>query len=523
MTGTRTPPVRSAAGGLFSWASPHERPDGFAAVLDRSARWRCSGSSAPTTGWCACARRPCRPTRRSMPRWCGSSISCRRARPRPSAGRRRGAAARSLQAAAGQLATLLAATRLRAARSGRHRRAGHGAARAARRPGSGCIPTRWRLRRRRHAVATRAARTARRGRCWPASARDRLARAFGRGGNRARPVQPGRGAVQRGDRPVSGVAGGVDHAAAAGGALALTAGAALSPSSPRYHRPKLPDPSDSQLRSPASPPLWRQLQLTAAALASIRGGVSGTVAFEAVDPALRPGVQALGFQVLRWLGRAEALRAPAGQAHAAAGRRCAAAAPRWRCAGAPSDAPYSHTLVDQAVEAAKRNPRTRAQASFVNACCAASCASARRWSRAHRPRAGGAVEPPALVDRAPAARLSARLAARAGGRQRAAADDLRVNTRRPTRRAYLRSARSQRAAGRAGGGAAGVQLHAPRPVHAAAGLCRRRGLGAGRRRAARRAAAARRPGLAARAARVLDACAAPGGKTAHLLELADLD
>jgi len=56
------------------------------------------------------------------------------------------------------------------------------------------------------------------------------------------------------------------------------------------------------------PPLWRQLQLTAAALASIRAGTSGSVAFEAVEPALRPGVQALGFQVLRWLGRAEALR-----------------------------------------------------------------------------------------------------------------------------------------------------------------------------------------------------------------------
>ena len=51
--------------------------------------------------------------------------------------------------------------------------------------------------------------------------------------------------------------------------------------------------------SPTSPPLWRQLQLTAGALASIRGGVSGSVAFEAVEPALRPGVQALGFQVLR--------------------------------------------------------------------------------------------------------------------------------------------------------------------------------------------------------------------------------
>jgi len=61
----------------------------------------------------------------------------------------------------------------------------------------------------------------------------------------------------------------------------------------------LPDPTDPISDAPpASPPLWRQLQLTAAALASIRGGVSGSVAFEAVEPALRPGVQALGFQVL---------------------------------------------------------------------------------------------------------------------------------------------------------------------------------------------------------------------------------
>jgi len=68
------------------------------------------------------------------------------------------------------------------------------------------------------------------------------------------------------------------------------------------------DPSADAPPPGQQPPLWRQLQLTAAALASIRAGSSGSVAFESVEPALRPGVQALGFQVLRWLGRAEALR-----------------------------------------------------------------------------------------------------------------------------------------------------------------------------------------------------------------------
>ena len=54
--------------------------------------------------------------------------------------------------------------------------------------------------------------------------------------------------------------------------------------------------------------LWQQLAGAAAALQAIRGGKSGTAALAAVDAALRPGVQALLFQVLRQLGRAEALR-----------------------------------------------------------------------------------------------------------------------------------------------------------------------------------------------------------------------
>ena len=58
-----------------------------------------------------------------------------------------------------------------------------------------------------------------------------------------------------------------------------------------------------------SAPLWQQLQAVAQALAQVRRGVSGTAALDAVPSALRPGVQALLFQVLRQLGRAQALRA----------------------------------------------------------------------------------------------------------------------------------------------------------------------------------------------------------------------
>ena len=54
--------------------------------------------------------------------------------------------------------------------------------------------------------------------------------------------------------------------------------------------------------------LWQQLTGVAAAFQAIRGGQSGTAALAGVDASVRPGVQALLFQVLRQAGRAEALR-----------------------------------------------------------------------------------------------------------------------------------------------------------------------------------------------------------------------
>ena len=51
-------------------------------------------------------------------------------------------------------------------------------------------------------------------------------------------------------------------------------------------------------------PLWRQLLATATVVQRVCAGVSTTVALADVDTALRPGVQALSFQVLRQFGRA---------------------------------------------------------------------------------------------------------------------------------------------------------------------------------------------------------------------------
>jgi 16S rRNA (cytosine967-C5)-methyltransferase len=121
-------------------------------------------------------------------------------------------------------------------------------------------------------------------------------------------------------------------------------------------------------QAPQTVALWQQLQAVAQALVQVRKGTSATVAVAAVPQHLRAGVQALLFQVLRQLGRAQALRsqlakrAPPPLADALL---CTALALAWR----DEEAPYEpHTLVNQAVEAAKKTKSLQAQANFLNAC-----------------------------------------------------------------------------------------------------------------------------------------------------------
>ncbi|HEY2254853.1 MAG TPA: 16S rRNA (cytosine(967)-C(5))-methyltransferase RsmB [Variovorax sp.] len=280
----------------------------------------------------------------------------------------------------------------------------------------------------------------------------------------------------------------------------------------------LPEPiSESPIDSP---PLWRQLQLTAGALAAIRSGSSGTVAFEAVEPALRPGVQALGFQVLRWLGRAEALRrqlAKRTPPPAADALLCTALALAWD----PARSPYEpFTLVDQAVEAAKRHPGTRAQASFINACL-------RRFLRERD-------ELVVLTEREPVAQWNhprwwiERLK-RDHPRewQRVLAADntqapmtLRVNLKK-TELAACRLALQAANIPAVPVAVSGLQLARGRPVQLIPGFGE--GEWSVQDAAAQLAAPLLLEGLELSPRsplRVLDACAAPGGKTAHLLELA---
>ena len=283
--------------------------------------------------------------------------------------------------------------------------------------------------------------------------------------------------------------------------------------------PDLPDSSAETAFD--SPPLWRQLQLAATALAAIRGGVSGSVAFDAVEPALRPGVQALGFQVLRWLGRAEALRrqlAKRTPPPAADALLCTALALAWDAERSPYE-PF--TLVDQAVEAAKRNPGTRAQASFVNACL-------RRFLRERD-------ELVAITDREPVAQWNhprwwierlRRDHPREWQRVLAADDTqapmtLRVNLHKTGVEA-CRDSLALAGLKAVPVALSGLQLARARPVQQIPGFAA--GEWSVQDAAAQLAAPLLLEGLPAGTAaaplRVLDACAAPGGKTAHLLETA---
>lgn len=256
---------------------------------------------------------------------------------------------------------------------------------------------------------------------------------------------------------------------------------------------------------------------------AVRDGQSMTPALDDVDAQLRPGVQALAFHALRWLGRAEALRQqlakrpPPPEADALL---CVALA----LACSAEDAPYTaHTLVDQAVEAAKRSDATLHQASFINGCL-------RRFLREQG-------ELMALTEKSPQAVWNhpqwwidrVRKDHPAQWQEILRANNsrapliLRINERKTTQAQYVQALLAMDI-GAFPVGEQGVVLTEARPVTALPGFAE--GHFSVQDAAAQLAAPLLLNGLSPAGGdqsrlNILDACAAPGGKTAHLLELAD--
>ena len=274
----------------------------------------------------------------------------------------------------------------------------------------------------------------------------------------------------------------------------------------------------------SAPPLWRLLQAAAGVVAAVIDGQSATAAMDRVEGHLRPGTQALAFHALRQLGRAQALRqllarhAPPAPADALL---CTALALCWR----DSEAPYAvFTLVYQAVEAAKRDSATRGQANFINACL-------RRFLRERDALIAATEQEPIAHWNHPRwwiERLKKdhpqhwQQILQANNTQPPMT--LRVNARKAGAAQYLAKLRQSGIAATPVG-EHGVVLERPMPVHDIPGFDQ--GDVSVQDAAAQLAAPLLLRSLGSSdnstqiPLRILDACAAPGGKTAHLLEMAD--
>lgn len=271
-----------------------------------------------------------------------------------------------------------------------------------------------------------------------------------------------------------------------------------------------------------APTLASQLEATALCVLAVEQGRSLSEVLPRVDPQLRPGVQALTFQVLRQLGAARAIGRLLAQRAPAPAVQALLHSTLGVLLGEAAGLRYEpHTVVNQAVEAAKRSRGTRMQSGFLNACL-------RRFLRERESLCEQAVRDPQArwnhplwwiqrLQRDEPEHWMAILQAN----NEAGPMALRVNRRRVSRADYRLALEAQGLSAEAAG-SDGLVLSSPQAVERlpgfAMGHCSVQDM------AAQMAA-----GLLLEGRdwgpddRLLDACAAPGGKTAHLLEMADVD
>ena len=276
--------------------------------------------------------------------------------------------------------------------------------------------------------------------------------------------------------------------------------------------------------SSAPPPpiaLSHLLRHTADMVQGVGAGHSLTDLLTRVPAAARAGTQALSFDVLRRLGGAQAVRsvlvakAPPAAVDALL---VSAIALLWPPVAGARAAYPDHTLVDQAVQAAHQ--RTPAAVGFINAVL-------RRFVReratlvavAERQPVGAFNHPLWWIERLkhdwPASWQPLLQEA-----NRHPPMTLRVNARRSSAEAYVQRLAAQGQSAQATARHS-VVLAQPCPVTLLPGFAE--GEVSVQDAAAQRAAPLLLATGLPQRAHVLDACAAPGGKTAHLLELADLD